>query len=741
MTWKIYHGDCTELLTHWQPASIGACVTDPPYGIGFMGAKWDHPDNVAFRPETWRLVLEALKPGAYLAAFGGTRKFHRLMCAIEDAGFELRDTLCWLYGCLSDDTEILVNGKWQPYHKASAGNLALCYNMHDGSYSWQPIRRLYVYPYSDTAYRVRSDRTDQIVTRQHRCIVERGGAFAFWEAQEAARQQQARVPILEDVRGLLEVLSVPHQRAGDAEQDVLLGLRPAAARQAQALATGAQRNMRGLRQELSPAAISPCTDGGQLLLEAMQRPGAWQGLGEACAQGTSGMVGGRREELPSQDERPEQSRVARWDAAIPRRQVRAMPGNVQGDGSQGWLCRRAPACGGPCARQDADLAGGGAPSQSRPGGQSAVQPIAFPEPQRAQALRGARFTRTTVARLEPFHYSGIVWCVEVPTGAFVARRNGKVFVTGNSGMPKSHDVSKALDRAAGAEREVVGQRRGQGNIPNNRGQWGFSPNEPVDITAPATPEAQQWSGYGTALKPGWEPIVLARKPLDGTVAGNVLRHGVGALNIDKCRLGEGTGGPSPEYKPNHKNRAYGKGLGGGAWDNSKGRWPPNVCCDEAAAAMVDRQSGERPSGSRKASAYAIDGYNYTYDAAPMPAIEGSTGGASRFFYCPKASPAERNMGLGNEENTHPTVKPIALMRWLVRLVTPPGETALDPFTGSGSTGLACRLEDRPFVGMEREREAVRLAKLRLHHVDPDDYEVADVEPPRARQQGLFGSEP
>jgi site-specific DNA-methyltransferase (adenine-specific) len=116
---------------------------------------------------------------------------------------------------------------------------------------------------------------------------------------------------------------------------------------------------------------------------------------------------------------------------------------------------------------------------------------------------------------------------------------------------------------------------------------------------------------------------------------------------------------------------------------------------------------------------------------------GDTGGASRFFYCPKAGTAERNAGLGDEENTWPTVKPVALMRWLVRLVTPPGQTVLDPFCGSGSTGLACRLEDRPFVGLERDAEAVRLAKLRLHHVDPNKHEVADVEPPRAKQTALF----
>jgi site-specific DNA-methyltransferase (adenine-specific) len=116
---------------------------------------------------------------------------------------------------------------------------------------------------------------------------------------------------------------------------------------------------------------------------------------------------------------------------------------------------------------------------------------------------------------------------------------------------------------------------------------------------------------------------------------------------------------------------------------------------------------------------------------------GDTGGASRFFYCSKASTAERNAGLGDEQNTHPTVKPIALMRWLVKLVTPPDETVLDPFAGSGSTGCACIGEGRSFVGLERDAESVRIARLRMHHRQPNPAEAATVAPPKARQGRLF----
>jgi site-specific DNA-methyltransferase (adenine-specific) len=193
-------------------------------------------------------------------------------------------------------------------------------------------------------------------------------------------------------------------------------------------------------------------------------------------------------------------------------------------------------------------------------------------------------------------------------------------------------------------------------------------------------------GRGTALKPGHEPIVLARKPLVGTVAKNVAEHGTGALNIDACRIGEGTGKPKPEYRPNYANDVFGKGMGGGAWENTSGRWPANVLLDEDAAEELDAQSGE---------------------AKPKPQRTGRMG-ASRYFYVAKPSRKERGDG-----NVHPTVKPVELMRYLVRLVTPPGGLVLDPFLGSGTTGVAAGLEDLRFVGVEQSEEYASIARKRM----------------------------
>jgi site-specific DNA-methyltransferase (adenine-specific) len=379
-----------------------------------------------------------------------------------------------------------------------------------------------------------------------------------------------------------------------------------------------------------------------------------------------------------------------------------------------------------------------------------------------------------------------------------------------SGFPKSLDVGKAIDKAAGAERPVVGTTRksvasmgpGEGAFSDDAYEWQSEFNR----TGPATPDAERWQGWGTALKPSWEPIVVARKPFSGTVAANVLEHGTGAINVDGCRIG----GPSwGERAPNIGGRSA--GIMGDAADHPGGvahvggRWPSNValghtedcrmvgerrvatgtagpqsggigaavvyqpsvsnergigdaqgyadedgmetveawdCSAECPVRMLDEQTGELVSGAnptRRGSDKFRTAYgDFAGRVDVEPARGADRGGASRFFYCAKASTAERNAGLagfeegsslkfdptsaiardghrgaGVMQNVHPTVKPIDLMRWLVRLVTPPDGTVLDPFTGSGTTGCAAVREGFSFVGIEREAEYVAIAEARI----------------------------
>lgn len=300
-----------------------------------------------------------------------------------------------------------------------------------------------------------------------------------------------------------------------------------------------------------------------------------------------------------------------------------------------------------------------------------------------------------------------------------------------SGFPKSLDVSKAIDSAAGSEREVVGSLRT--NVGMQGGNYAAAAETgSVDVTAPATPQAQRWDGWGTALKPAHEPIVLARKPLAGTVAGNVTQHGTGALNVDGCRLGmseadrENFRRASEAWHDMAQRRGEGKkpadvygtyGIPDPQDPHPGGRWPANVvlgcACDQphergCAATILDQQSGYAPPSTRTArNDYAAGMYGPERRAGDEWGYNDS-GGASRFFYCAKASRAERDAA-----NSHPTVKPVELMRWLVRLVTPPDGLVLDPFAGSGTTGIAATVENKRCVMVERDPDYADIAVRRL----------------------------
>jgi site-specific DNA-methyltransferase (adenine-specific) len=271
-----------------------------------------------------------------------------------------------------------------------------------------------------------------------------------------------------------------------------------------------------------------------------------------------------------------------------------------------------------------------------------------------------------------------------------------------SGFPKSHNISKGIDKAAGAEREVISEVPAYGI--GGKGIFnGHSEGATAKITNSFTAEAQQWDGWGTALKPAHEPMVLARKPLEGTVANNVLTFGTGGLNIDGSRVGSegGTSLEGVEPTPRsgnenvygvYENMSFGKPVEG------LGRFPAN---------------------------FIHDGLETEW---------------ARFFYCAKASKRDRNEGLDGFEakrdhdgradggvggdnprnrtnnaklNHHPTVKPTTLMQYLVRLVTPPNGIVLDPFMGSGSTGKACAYEGFDFVGIDQSAEYVAIAQARI----------------------------
>lgn len=323
-----------------------------------------------------------------------------------------------------------------------------------------------------------------------------------------------------------------------------------------------------------------------------------------------------------------------------------------------------------------------------------------------------------------------------------------------SGFPKNLDIGKSVDKLQGNERKVVGKKKGQGNIPNDRGKWGLKPNTDIIVDEGNS----EWEGWGTALKPALEPITLARKPLsEKTVAQNVLKWGTGAINIDKSRIPV-----DPEVDDMLRETTRVGRQKGSDWEKNSGfknennkftgvpedgRWPANFIhdgSDEVTSLFPYSKSGSM----KKPYKYTNNGYSLGKPTGETKQIyEANEGSASRFFYCAKVSKSERNEGLDELEdkmvgmsngaqihgegydkgqgiglnvvksmkNHHPTVKPIKLMSYLCNLITPPNGIVLDPFMGSGSTGIAAIKEGFDFIGMEMDEQYFEIATKRIEN--------------------------
>jgi len=473
MTHQLHHGDCLEVLRSMPDCSVDSIVTDPPYGLSFMGKKWDYDVPSV---EVWAECLRVLKHGGHLLAFAGTRTQHRMAVRIEDAGFEIRDMIAWVYG---------------------------------------------------SGFPKSLDVSKAIDKRGGAQVAWFGPWFRKWREQNNVSQKQV-------------------------------------------------------------AALFPSKTGGLT----------------GC--------------------------VANWELGLN-----------------------------------------------------------MPTPEQFNLIRD------------------------------------------KFGLP--------FDSIDEAEREVVGKHKtDMGGLGGERlGQAGGN------ITAPATDAAKQWQGWGTALKPALEPITVARKPLVGTVAENVLQYGTGAINVDGGRVGMAANDTKGEFGPrkqgigeNNTNGIYGGGFARQDADETKGRWPANFIHDGSEEVVGLFPQSKSTGGTNPSNPNVIYGkrdsltyFNY-----------GDSGSAARFFYCAKASKADRDAGCeGLEEklsirygeeaqgplpqqtprkpvaqrNHHPTVKPTDLMRYLCRLVTPPNGIVLDPFNGSGSTGCAAVLEGFQYIGIEREAEYIAISEKRI----------------------------
>lgn len=305
-----------------------------------------------------------------------------------------------------------------------------------------------------------------------------------------------------------------------------------------------------------------------------------------------------------------------------------------------------------------------------------------------------------------------------------------------SGFPKSLNIGMGVDKKQGNERVTVGERTRNVKPFDDDNGWNSNNTTGNHIYTKGNSE---WEGWGTALKPAHEPIVMARKPLEGTVVDNVLEHGVGGINIDGCRVGKEILEEQIAGRSNKIGTFERKDM---ITPKREGRYPANVMHDgsDVVNDIFPNSKGSSGNGNAKVGETSKGAIPLRRGEAPLYNDEGS---ASRYFYCPKTSKSERNQGLVEfddkqyshdgrkksienpyqrnksiSKNSHPTVKPVELMKYLCRLVTPKGGTVLDPFMGSGSTGMAAKDEGFDFIGIEREKEYFEISEQRIKTTAP-----------------------
>jgi DNA modification methylase len=657
MSATVLHGDCIEQMRLMADASVDSIVTDPPYLISFMGATWDSADGIAGKPEVWREALRVLKPGGHMLAFGAPRTYHRMTCAIEDAGFEIRDCVMWITGSgfpksmdVSKQLDLQEKNRWVDVCKAidkmdgaailrawiecsnnvkSAGPTFLSINERDGKTTRsENTARL------DAHIKLSPDQFSKSI-QSELDNAKLAGTISLKNTTETGTSTQRSVFAPGHVQ-----LSVSPERSHASA--VIAELNSSAAprttgenwlsAQLSAAASTTALSAHVIIAEPSPGSreVTPGITGSSALC------GALAFLGES----TSHMV--RAVEA-----------LTTWLGSKPSSRVAATNA----------LC--------------AELT-------------DALKLITLSQSETFRSLdtkSQTDFASATTVTITEF--------------------------TAESLISYTADIlrNKAIDKMAGAEREVIGPRV---YADGTRGHWAaggvYAGDEHTEElkatragkidTAPATPEAAQWAGWGTALKPAHEPIVVARKPLIGTVAQNVMKYGCGALNIDACRVG--TDEVKDADRTRHSMGYHGGNDGstrhaGSGTSHAAGRWPANVIhsgSDDVLDAFAAFGESKSRVGKPRGSANPGDGWGMTKTGAEYD----DAGSAARFFYSAKASKADR------ADSKHPTVKPISLMRYLCRLVTPPGGTILDCFAGSGTTLQAALEEGFQAIGIEREAE-------------------------------------
>jgi len=676
----IIHGKAENELSQFPDNSIGALVTDPPAGINFMNKNWDSDKGSPWKWIYWLSgimseCLRVLKPGAYGLVWALPRISHRTALACELAGFHIKDIIYHLFGCLSEDTEILTINGWEHYHKNIDKSLVLCYDINNNDFLFDKPVRSFNYKNEYPAYSIKSDFTDQIVSRNHRVVVERNGKQIFQWAETC--KQQENIPFLESLQDLPETIYDIQSHTSIKKSDLLKavfktentkrtiwnsdGEKGKTDNDKMSCMWEEKRNKRKTKKIFFKKLLFPFMQSERKCKTPFAFLWQWQ----------------REKKSKEGNEIRQKSGMERWSNIFQKTwelcayKICKMSTAIFSYGKKRWICDGTQIDNGTNAKSMSKENRSSTSCRSQSTEQLTNKSKIIQQQQTTQNIRRTR------AEIKEITYTGNIWCVQVSTGAFVARRNGKIFITGNSGFPKNLSISKAIDREAGAEREVVGKKvctdiRGGNYITDKSKKMEYN------LTMPSTDAAKQWEGWGTALKPCIENWILIQKPKsEKTIAENVLKWNTGGINIDGCRVPmEQADFDAYKNKIVSFSSCTNKKFPGFMTSplkhniSKKGRWPAQLIHDGSQAVMNEFEKyGEKT--KRKLMNH-----------------EGSVGSIARFFYCAKESPQNKKSRIEGAEIDHPTVKSEKLMKYLITLITPPGETILDPFAGSGSTGYA-----------------------------------------------------
>lgn len=711
-SYKIYNGDMLDMLQVIKPESIDAIVCDPPYELGFMNKSWDNT-GIAFKKETWQNCFEVLKPGGYLLAFGGSRTYHRIACAIEDAGFEIRDCVMYLYGCLSNDTEILTSNGWKNSETIRKDDFIYSLDLEKNIILKNKVQNVFKYDYEGEMVNLKNENTDQLLTPNHHCIVMdkiktriknetkyyKNNESWYYKDAWKIRSQAVTLPLASNYDGNIEIGNLFAELLGWIISEGTYHKDTNAISIAQSSVN--EKYVRRIRYILGKLNIK-YSEYSRVRTYKQRKYVEYDFY-----------IGGSSAEIVNKIKRLIPNKKLVWgllDLSLTNKEF-LLKGLCCGDGAkannkfgfsafyqkdleqleifqallhltnkQGWINTKKYCCS----------------IHSNPNTE----------------LQGKHNKDRFVK------YDGkYVWCIETEIGNFIARRNGKIFITGNSGFPKSCNIGLAIDKKNGVESEVVGvgksgcnSRAYQSEKPTTAGNYDIKKSQ------------NEWQGWGTCLKPAYEPIIVARKPFKGSVVDNIIKYRVGGINIDECKVGETGGIKKVNIIKNSGSEICRFGCDGDKIETGEGRFPSNVITDgseEVAKGMPNTTS--------------------------TPIAEES---AMRYFYSAKASKKDRDEGLDAFEerkttdgciranvetarkfgansalrkNIHPTCKPTELMQYLVRLVSPKGATILDPFMGSGSTGKAVMFENRErdanykFIGIELTDEYLPIAQARIEY--------------------------